>query len=317
MKKAFTLIELLVVIAIIAILAAILFPVFAQAKEAAKKSSSLSNVKQIAVSFAMYTNDSDDMLPPSYVVQTLDNTKGGIVHVTGLLYPYTKNWDIFRSPSDSIAGQPPKNFAGDNMGFGVPAGAVPGSEQIQDIQAPRTSYLPNELLMPRPRGGVGGNFDGQPQNVVNATSVDDASAAILFTDKSENWKAFTTPTAGGDVFSSFRPGNMVSLDEDGESAYNVDNVGNSPIVSISGAAWNDTISKFAAGATQFNALLPGAVLVNRGRHNGQNVFNFLDGHAATMQVVRTLDCDRFLWGTRAYNQGGEVVYCATTGNPTK
>ncbi|HWD38935.1 MAG TPA: prepilin-type N-terminal cleavage/methylation domain-containing protein [Fimbriimonas sp.] len=60
MKKAFTLIELLVVIAIIAILAAILFPVFAQAKEAAKKTSCLSNTKQIGLSFMMYANDNDD-----------------------------------------------------------------------------------------------------------------------------------------------------------------------------------------------------------------------------------------------------------------
>jgi len=62
-RKAFTLIELLVVIAIIAILAAILFPVFAQAKLAAKKISSLSNVKQLDLGILMYSNDHDDVLP--------------------------------------------------------------------------------------------------------------------------------------------------------------------------------------------------------------------------------------------------------------
>lgn len=63
MKKAFTLIELLVVIAIIAILAAILFPVFAQAKVAAKKAASISNQKQIGLSVIMYTADYDDTYP--------------------------------------------------------------------------------------------------------------------------------------------------------------------------------------------------------------------------------------------------------------
>jgi len=63
MKKAFTLIELLVVIAIIAILAAILFPVFAQAKVAAKKTSAISNVKQIGTSIMLYMGDYDDMMP--------------------------------------------------------------------------------------------------------------------------------------------------------------------------------------------------------------------------------------------------------------
>jgi prepilin-type N-terminal cleavage/methylation domain-containing protein len=64
MKKAFTLIELLVVIAIIAILAAILFPVFAQAKSAAKRTKDISNVKQITLGMIMYAGDYDDSVAP-------------------------------------------------------------------------------------------------------------------------------------------------------------------------------------------------------------------------------------------------------------
>ena len=63
MKRAFTLIELLVVIAIIAILAAILFPVFAQAKEAAKKTVTISNAKQTGTAINVYLSDSDDNFP--------------------------------------------------------------------------------------------------------------------------------------------------------------------------------------------------------------------------------------------------------------
>ncbi|RYG38019.1 prepilin-type N-terminal cleavage/methylation domain-containing protein [bacterium] len=72
MKKAFTLIELLVVIAIIAILAAILFPVFAQAKLAAKKTAGLSSAKQIGTGLQLYIGDSDDVIPP-YRYSTPDN----------------------------------------------------------------------------------------------------------------------------------------------------------------------------------------------------------------------------------------------------
>lgn len=63
LRRAFTLIELLVVIATIAILAAILFPVFAQAKEAAKKATSISQMKQLATAAIMYTSDYDDVMP--------------------------------------------------------------------------------------------------------------------------------------------------------------------------------------------------------------------------------------------------------------
>lgn len=64
-RPAFTLIELLVVIAIIAILAAILFPVFARAREAARHTVNISNVKQIGLAWMMYTQDYDDTFPPS------------------------------------------------------------------------------------------------------------------------------------------------------------------------------------------------------------------------------------------------------------
>jgi prepilin-type N-terminal cleavage/methylation domain-containing protein/prepilin-type processing-associated H-X9-DG protein len=92
MRKAFTLIELLVVIAIIAILAAILFPVFAQAKEAAKKSASLSNTKQIGTAMHLYVGDYDDVTPSTFCFN------GPCIDVWQTFQPYTKNMDIFFSP---------------------------------------------------------------------------------------------------------------------------------------------------------------------------------------------------------------------------
>jgi len=107
LRRAFTLIELLVVIAIIAILAAILFPVFAQAKEAAKKTACLSNDKQMATALFMYAGDNDDSLcqtswqmSPQFPFQ---------VHWSFLMQPYIKSFDMFKCPSDPapVTGQTP------------------------------------------------------------------------------------------------------------------------------------------------------------------------------------------------------------------
>jgi len=107
-NRAFTLIELLVVIAIIAILAAILFPVFAQAKEAAKKTQSLSNLKQIGLAWFLYNVDSEDTLmrvsigKPTdgkvfYWWGSFDGTR--LREEEGLLFPYTRSRGIQSDPS--------------------------------------------------------------------------------------------------------------------------------------------------------------------------------------------------------------------------
>jgi prepilin-type N-terminal cleavage/methylation domain-containing protein/prepilin-type processing-associated H-X9-DG protein len=90
--SAFTLIELLVVIAIIAILAAILFPVFARARENARRSSCMSNERQQALGLKQYAQDYDERLPAAWYYTTLPPW-----HV--LLQPYVKSYQIFRCPS--------------------------------------------------------------------------------------------------------------------------------------------------------------------------------------------------------------------------
>lgn len=104
-KRGFTLIELLVVIAIIAILAAILFPVFAQAKEAAKKASCLSNLKQMGTAALLYLGDHDDHYPQSaYSLENQLLMPGSNDHVFTCyeaMYPYMKNIQIIQCPSNT------------------------------------------------------------------------------------------------------------------------------------------------------------------------------------------------------------------------
>ena len=97
-RRGFTLIELLVVIAIIAILAAILFPVFAKAREKARQSSCLSNIKQIMLAILQYTQDYDETIPD------INRAGGPYNHVpwNAQIEPYIKNSQVFVCPSNKF-----------------------------------------------------------------------------------------------------------------------------------------------------------------------------------------------------------------------
>ncbi|MGV3616471.1 MAG: DUF1559 domain-containing protein [Fimbriimonas sp.] len=156
-NRAFTLIELLVVIAIIAILAAILFPVFAQAKEAAKKTSCLSNTKQMGLSMMMYMGDHDDMVvcnsgdtPP---IPTTDHDSKSpnfrtVAQWPWRIMPYQKNRQIFVCPSDP---NPKSGWSGyDNN-------PNPTCDDAWGIPTP-ISVAPNSILVGY--GGTDGSTSG-------------------------------------------------------------------------------------------------------------------------------------------------------------
>ncbi|HWD37997.1 MAG TPA: prepilin-type N-terminal cleavage/methylation domain-containing protein [Fimbriimonas sp.] len=138
MKKAFTLIELLVVIAIIAILAAILFPVFAQAKLAAKKSVDLSNQKQIGLAMLMYANDNDDMFPRNdYRLPT--RFSWAAITFREVCAPYVKNgvenvnWVMLDSSTtgpvaDGGIWESPGQPAGSRYGYGTNGALLPSGQ---------------------------------------------------------------------------------------------------------------------------------------------------------------------------------------------
>jgi prepilin-type N-terminal cleavage/methylation domain-containing protein len=106
-SSAFTLIELLVVVTIIAILAQILFPVFSQVREKARQSTCLSNLKQVSLAVAMYTQDADETLPPysfgAGVAGYLGYFGGDGPRWADMIYPYVKNQHVFDCPDAGVA----------------------------------------------------------------------------------------------------------------------------------------------------------------------------------------------------------------------
>ncbi|HEY3781039.1 MAG TPA: prepilin-type N-terminal cleavage/methylation domain-containing protein [Fimbriimonadaceae bacterium] len=203
-NKAFTLIELLVVIAIIAILAAILFPVFAQAKEAAKKTSCLSNQKNIVTASMMYGNDYDDEVVPTTFYYNSDYTItyfwwGAVSYgpaptytpvvdpTKGLLYPYTKSGAIQDCPDNQ--GIKPDPYSGSPFAYAM-NGGVDGFGGVPNW----ISQLPGPFNNPYIIGV--GNFGGPTENgVMSADTFDSPAETIMVADAAEGLQT------GGTTFS--------------------------------------------------------------------------------------------------------------------
>lgn len=182
-NHAFTLIELLVVIAIIAILAAILFPVFAQAKVAAKKTVALSNAKQMALANLLYMNDNDDALVKSYFGFPGNNCDwgGGVNWGTpGAFYswrwaeqPYAKSKGLLQDPTNPFTSDQYWTSAFDGQGV---AGA--------------TKYLPqnfavNSSIIGFANGQCGGPYTPSGQD--SLSSVDEPADTIIMVPNRSQW----------------------------------------------------------------------------------------------------------------------------------
>ncbi len=301
MKRAFTLIELLVVIAIIAILAAILFPVFAQAKQAAKKTTSVSNLKQLGTATMMYAADADDYYYPhrfncrdsgnafttcSGYLDANGNRTGDAMHLSGgaefryywvyLLQPYIKNYGITKSPGNSDAFIPGAASAPACSGQGC-VGTGYGGEN---------SYGHNDAYL-SPAGAFADPL-GNPQ-AVNGTSVPRVASTIMVAEGSYYGAVPDIANQSGYTQLANLNGTELSFinSQGGQYKFYWKNIG--------GANWSFTGGESGPLALGNEAA---AIAKIKNRFNGVIPVQFADGHAKAMPFQRVIG-DICLWTTDA------------------
>lgn len=190
-RSAFTLIELLVVIAIISILAAILFPAFAQAREKARQIVCISNLKQLGLAFAQYTQDNNEMLPGCTHISTNgQNQTGGWMYFTsannflpdmGSIFPYVKSVGVYVCPDDEAAQTSKDSYAMNACVLGKPdvAPLRPGGV-LAGFQAPADIMLLGEEG--DPNNIAASTDDGYLSTTNNFTARHQSGTDVLFLD---------------------------------------------------------------------------------------------------------------------------------------
>jgi prepilin-type N-terminal cleavage/methylation domain-containing protein len=266
-QRAFTLIELLVVIAIIAILAAILFPVFAQAKSAAKKTQALSNLKQTATGSLMYMNDYDGMYPMGAGTDWFYPMDGGWAWDT---QPYIKNLPILRDPSDPLKKTYHQSWFDPAIAVGI-------------------SFASNGLIKwngsAMEHVGVMGMLQGSDRNGIPTRQ----------NPNGINWGWFNGPSVVGET-NVGRPADTIMF----ASRYGGNNMYGAADIISNITDWDSTAPQAIPDGTRngdpYTVTLNGATdVVNKNNRFGavaavyadQGIFVFCDGHAKTMNPVRT------------------------------
>ncbi len=284
--------------------------------------SCLNNLKQIGTALAMYQKDHDDTLPQAYYYRAgASASNAGYEHWTGMLADYVDgNKGIFVCPSDEIGGLAPTYCApADCEGAGQVS--KDAAATFVDNQAPRLSYVVNELVMPRKKYSSAQASAAQQASMaalrtVKSTYIKGASEVILMTEFNDNPLAVGGDSiCGGAAIKSHRPTAGVSYNADA-TAYDAENNSNNLVGGLDGSG-NPVAASAKLLATPYsvavgsqdtpNASNPHVQYANYKRHNKIPNFLFVDGHVKAISLASTLNQDNFLWGKNAYS---------VTGNPT-
>ena len=211
-SNGFTLIELLVVIAIIAILAAILFPVFARAREKARQTSCLSNMKQIGLAAMQYVQDYDEKWHRHYFPtgtswpQPDGSTPTSSIIWTHMVYPYVNNTQVFLCPSDpenmTFSGASSYHYA-----FNYYNGGIMNHRKLADIQFPSEtlvyvdggSYIANPFSSPGADPALKTNPGGHYyRDAVKAWHNDGCN--VCFADGHAKWRKYMEVISDTDLW---------------------------------------------------------------------------------------------------------------------
>ncbi|MBX3117745.1 MAG: prepilin-type N-terminal cleavage/methylation domain-containing protein [Fimbriimonadaceae bacterium] len=242
-KKAFTLIELLVVIAIIAILAAILFPVFAQAKDSAKNTALLSNIKQAGTSQMIYAADYDDIFSPTMASHpTLPIDLGW----QDLTQPYMKNYELILNPKRNRPANDANLYWTRLQHMGMPARAAVSVSLTANTNNYYQGTHAGQLVRYE---GVGGLVNLDPTladwlgrkiaTSYSNTQVDDVSNTILFVEGS-NWDNWFPFASGGNPLSTCWRWNPAAANANGGNFSYVITTTTRPLNGLNGLHTNPT-----------------------------------------------------------------------------
>jgi prepilin-type N-terminal cleavage/methylation domain-containing protein/prepilin-type processing-associated H-X9-DG protein len=298
-KKGFTLIELLVVIAIIAILAAILFPVFQNVRENARRTSCLSNLKQLGLAITQYTQDGDEKMPPGVA------PIGGGAGWAGQIYSYVKSKGVYRCPDDPAT---PSTASGPGQGI--------------------TSYGYNANLVPYPGFGWWNNIGAPaggpyPQGMALAGIASPAKTVALFEVVNSNDYDLTGPACAYDAacFNNTRTDQYVSYFGGSPSGVGLKGLGGFHTA-------DNTDPPHSGKAKYATGWLRGVVGPDRnlfydptGRHAGTANYLLCDGHVKAIRPDAVSpgydnsvasDCGSFATNTAANTGCGDVAATFST-----